>query len=88
MIQGRSFVPVVVNVFDAKHGTVMQPTFELTIVDAKNLESGITESINNVYDSEFAVPQTTVSAKPSVEIQLVSGDRKKEQKCLVEATPI
>lgn len=74
---GQIFVPVVVNVFDAKHGTVMQPTFELTIVDAKNLESGITESINNVYDSEFAVPQTTVSAKPSVEIQLVSGDRKK-----------
>ena len=41
------------------------------------MESGITESINNVYDSEFVVPQTTVSAKPSVEIQLVSGDRKK-----------
>ena len=32
---GQIFVPVVVNVFDAKHGTVMQPTFELTIVDAK-----------------------------------------------------
>lgn len=74
---GQIFVPVVVNVFDAKHGTVMQPIFELTIVDAENLESGVTEPINSVYDSEFAVPQTTVSAKPSVEIQLVSGDRKK-----------
>lgn len=74
---GQIFVPVVVNVFDAKHGTLIEPTFELTILDAENLDSGVTEIVNNVYDAEFNVPQTSVSAKPSVQIQLVAGDRKK-----------
>lgn len=74
---GQIFVPVVVNVFDAKHGTPIEPTFELTILDAENLDSGVTEIVNNVYDTEFNVPQTTVSAKPSIQIQLVAGDRKK-----------
>lgn len=74
---GQVFVPVVVNVFDAKHGTTIEPTFELTILDAENLDGGVTEIVNNVYDTEFSVPQTSVSAKPSVQVQLVAGDRKK-----------
>lgn len=74
---GQIFVPVVVNVFDAKHGTPIEPTFELTILDAENLDGGVTEIVNNVYDTEFNVPQTSVSAKPSVQIQLVAGERKK-----------
>lgn len=74
---GQVFVPVVVNVFDAKHGTELKPTFELEVLDAENAETGNIEAINTTYDSEFTVPETTVSAKPSVAIQLVQGDRKK-----------
>lgn len=74
---GQIFIPVVVNVFDATNGTVIQPSFELTILDAEDMENGETEAINHVYDTELAAPQTTVSAKPSVEIQLVAGERKK-----------
>ncbi len=73
---GQVFVPVVVNVFDAKHGTELQPTFELEVLDAENVETGNIEAINTTYNSEFTVPETTVSAKPSVAIQLVQGDRK------------
>lgn len=74
---GQVLVPVVVNVFDAKHGTALQPEFEIEIVDAENVESGVVESINNVYDStnlaSLTPVQTTVSSKPSVKVLLEKG---------------
>lgn len=75
---GQVFIPVVVNVFSAKHGTVVQPTFELEILEADNITTGNTETINTVYDStelpDLNSPQTTVSSKPSVKVELVKGD--------------
>ncbi|MGG5308648.1 SpaA isopeptide-forming pilin-related protein [Enterococcus sp. DIV1304_2] len=76
---GQVFVPIVINVFGAKQGTVIQPTFKLQIIDAVNVDTGETETFNQTYTkehlSELNVPETTVSSKPSITAQLVRGEQ-------------
>ncbi|WP_137665822.1 SpaA isopeptide-forming pilin-related protein [Enterococcus hulanensis] len=75
---GQLFVPIIMNVFSADHGDKLQPSIILEIVDAKNVSTGETETINKEYTSEqlkqLEPPITTVSAKPSVAVKLVKGN--------------
>lgn len=75
---GQVFIPVFMNVYGSPHGKKLKPTIKLEIVEATNVESGELEKFDKVYDStdlpKLAVPETTVSAKPSVKAQLVKGE--------------
>ncbi|MEO1769647.1 SpaA isopeptide-forming pilin-related protein [Candidatus Enterococcus ferrettii] len=77
---GQVFVPVSLSVFAPKHGTEVQPEFELKIIEATNEETGEIETINKVYNSNdlanLNVAITKVSAKPSVSVKLVQGEVK------------
>lgn len=77
---GQVFVPVILNVYGSNQGVKIQPTIKLEIVDAKNVKTGEIENINAVYDvnslSNLKAPITTVSAKPSVGVQLTQGEVK------------
>lgn len=70
-------IPIIVNVFGAKHGHTVQPNIKLTILSAENEKTGETVEINKEYDSsnqeKLKVSQTTVSAKPSITASLVKG---------------
>ncbi|KAF1295612.1 hypothetical protein BAU15_03460 [Enterococcus sp. JM4C] len=78
---GQIFVPVTLNVFGAKHGTSITPEFELEIVEATNKETGEVEVIEKAFNDtqlpNLKVQATTVSAKPSVSVELVQGEIKK-----------
>ena len=75
---GQVFVPIFMNVYGSPHGKKLKPTIKLEIVEATNVESGELERFDKVYDStdlpKLAVPETTVSAKPSIKVQLVKGE--------------
>ena len=82
---GQVFVPIIMNVYGAKHGTELTPSFKLEIVDAMNTETGKVETFNKVYDGEDFEPinnkknekiKVNVSARPSVNVKLVAGDIK------------
>lgn len=82
---GQVFVPIIMNVYGAKHGTELTPSFKLEIVDATNTETGKVETFNKVYDGEDFEPinnkkngkiKVKVSARPSVNVKLVAGDIK------------
>ena len=74
---GQLFVPIILNIFGADHGEKIKPTMTIEIVDALNKESGEIETFDKVYTSEelkqLGIPTTTVSAKPSVGVQLIKG---------------
>ena len=78
---GQVFVPVTLSVFGADHLTELLPEFKLKIIDAKNNDTGETETINETYDSvklkNLHVPKTFVSSKPSVTVELVQGETEK-----------
>ncbi|MBO0454667.1 SpaA isopeptide-forming pilin-related protein [Candidatus Enterococcus murrayae] len=80
---GQVFVPIFMNVYGSPNGKKLKPTLKLEIVDATNIETGETETFNEVYDSselpKLTTAETTVSAKPSVKIQLVRGETKPSQ---------
>lgn len=75
---GQLFIPVILNVYGADNGDKVKPTFKIEIVDATNSKTGETETFNNVYDAnnnpKLEIPETIVSARPSVSAKLVSGD--------------
>ncbi|MGM0124003.1 hypothetical protein IGI37_001377 [Enterococcus sp. AZ194] len=77
---GQIFVPVSLSVYGPKHGTVIAPKFKLRIIEATNKATGEVETIEKVYDSDklpgLSTPETKVSAKSSVSVQLVQGDIK------------
>lgn len=70
-------IPIIVNVFGAKHGHVLQPNIKLTILNAENEKTGETVEINKEYTDEnltaLGVSPTTVSAKASITANLVKG---------------
>lgn len=78
---GQVFVPITLNIFGPAHGTLITPTFELKIVEAKNEDTGEIEKINKVYDSSklsgLSVRGTKVSARPSISVELVRGQIQK-----------
>lgn len=80
---GQVFVPVFMNVFGSPNGKKLRPTIKLEIVDAVNVDTGKTETFNKVYGSaelpKLEIAETTVSAKPSVKVQLIKGDIKESQ---------
>ena len=82
---GQVFVPIIMNVYGAKHGTELTPSFKLEIVDATNVETGKVETFNKVYDGEDfdainneknTKMKVKVSARPSVNVKLVAGEIK------------
>lgn len=77
---GQVFVPIILNVYGAANSTKIIPQFTLEIVSAKNKKTGTIETFNKEYDInsflEEEVPETTVSAKPSVGIRLAQGEVK------------
>ncbi|MDU5334643.1 SpaA isopeptide-forming pilin-related protein [Enterococcus sp.] len=70
-------IPIIVNVFGAKHGHTLQPNIKLTILSAENEKTGETVEINKEYTDEnltaLGVSPTTVSAKASITANLVKG---------------
>lgn len=80
---GQVFVPIIMTVSGAKHGKELTPTFKLEIVDAKNKETGETETFNKVYEKDHFEAlddeknkkiTVKVSARPSVKVKLVAGE--------------
>lgn len=76
---GQVFVPIILNVYGATNSTKIIPQFTLEIVSAKNKKTGTIETFNKEYDInsflEEEVPETTVSAKPSVKVVLSQGEQ-------------
>ncbi|WP_066026154.1 SpaA isopeptide-forming pilin-related protein [Enterococcus mundtii] len=76
---GQVFVPIVVNVFGAKNGTTIQPSFKLQLIDAVNVATGELETFNHTYTkehfSQLDVPETVVSSTPSISAELVRGEQ-------------
>ena len=77
---GQVFVPIIMNVYASPNGKKLNPTIKLEIVDALNVETDEIENINKSYDSselsKLLIPETTVSAKPSIGVKLVAGEIK------------
>ncbi|WP_206856746.1 SpaA isopeptide-forming pilin-related protein [Candidatus Enterococcus mangumiae] len=75
---GQVFVPVSINTFAAKNGTVLKPTFELQLIDAFNEETGQIETFNQSYTDEqlpaLDAPETIVSSTASIAAQLIRGE--------------
>lgn len=80
---GQVFVPIFMNVYGAPHGKKLKPTIELSIVEATNVETGEVEEFNKVYDTtdlpKLETPETTVSAEPSIKVELVKGEVKSSE---------
>ncbi|WP_430621549.1 SpaA isopeptide-forming pilin-related protein [Enterococcus sp. DIV0800] len=76
---GQVFLPIVVNVYGAEQGDPIYPEAKITILSAKNEQTGETEEINKTYTKtdirNLKLKDTYVSAKPSVEANLVLGSR-------------
>ncbi|MBO0459564.1 hypothetical protein JZO77_22765 [Enterococcus hulanensis] len=76
---GQIFIPIILNVYGTTHGKIFQPTIKLELVSAKNEETGETEAFNQTYDdknfSALKIPETKATAKPSVRVRLVRGER-------------
>lgn len=64
-------IPMIVNVFGAKHGHIIQPQIKLTIVSAENDKTGEVVNIDKEYTSsdfsELTPPTISVSAKAFIE---------------------
>lgn len=75
---GQVFVPILMNVYGSTDGKKLKPTIKLEIVDALNVETNKVETFNKSYDashiSKLEIPETIVSAKPSVGVKLVAGE--------------
>ncbi|MBO1300440.1 MULTISPECIES: SpaA isopeptide-forming pilin-related protein [unclassified Enterococcus] len=75
---GQVFVPVSINTFAAKNGTVLKPTFELQLIDAFNEATGQIETFNQSYTHEqlpaLDAPETLVSSTSSIAAQLIRGE--------------
>lgn len=76
---GQVLLPVIVNVYGAEHNTSLRPNMKITIISAKNAQTGQVETINTEYTqtslSQLKLPATTVSAKASITAKLVKGKR-------------
>ncbi|MBU5360844.1 hypothetical protein KQI58_07100 [Enterococcus raffinosus] len=74
-------IPMIVNVFGAKHGHTLQPKIKLTIISAENEKTGEIVTIDKEYTSSdpetaaLATSVMTVSAKASITPTLYSGGK-------------
>ncbi|MDN6003122.1 MAG: hypothetical protein L0M06_14425 [Enterococcus sp.] len=76
---GQIFLPIIVNTYGAENGAKITPNVKITILSAKNEQSGEVEEVNETYDksnyTSLNLKETTVSALPSVKPNLILGGR-------------
>lgn len=76
---GQILLPIFVNVFGAQHNTPINPVFKITVISAKNANTGVVETINRVYDKTdltgLIVPTKKVTAQPNLVANITKGEQ-------------